>query len=159
MATVEPEAATRVGRWNLPAIHIEGPNVFSERHQKASGGTHRRRRPSLAEVAGAAASSTQPVFDLYLLARLSVEEAADGESLDDQVRQGRRDASAVLGVPEERITFVEADPDAIRDVAGPLVRVSATYISGAVPWEQRRDLREVIELARAEVEARGSFRD
>ena len=149
MATVEPEAATLVEHRTLAAINAEGPNVFSEKHQNRQHGIRRRRRRSLAEVAGAAASSTQPVFDLYLLARLSVEEAADGESLDDQVRQGRRDAAAVLGVEEDRITFVQTDPDAIREAAGPLVRISATYISGAVPWEQRRDLREVIELAHA----------
>jgi DNA invertase Pin-like site-specific DNA recombinase len=100
-------------------------------------------------VVGAAASDTYPVFDLYLLARLSVQEAADGESLDDQVCQGKRDAAAVLGVEENEVAFVDADPDAIREWTGPLVRVSATYISGGAPWEQRADLREVIELARA----------
>jgi hypothetical protein len=66
-------------------------------------------------VAGAAASETCPVFDLYLLARLSVQEAVDGESLDDQVSLGKRDAAAVLGIEQDRIAFVDADPDAIRD--------------------------------------------
>ncbi len=124
-------------------------HVFLERPQEPSSNTRHRRRPSAAEVAGAAASDTYPVFDLYLLARLSVQEAVDGESLDDQVSQGKRDAAAVLGIEEDRITFVDADPDVIGELTGPLVRVSATYISGGAPWEQRGDLREIIELARA----------
>ncbi len=109
--------------------------------------TRHRRRPSAAEVAGAA--DTYPVFDLYLLARLSLQEAVDGESLDAQVGQGKRDAAEVLGIEQGGITFVDADPHAIRELTEPLVRVSATYISGGAPWEQRADLREVIELARA----------
>ncbi len=124
-------------------------HVFLERPQEACRSTRHRRRPSAAEVAGAAASDAVPVFDLYLLARLSVQEAVDGESLDDQVCQGKRDAAAVLGIEQDRIAFVDADPDAIGEVTGPLVRVSATYISGGASWEQRADLREVIELARA----------
>ncbi len=124
-------------------------HVFLDRPQEACGSTRHRRRPSAAEVAGAAASDTYPVFDLYLLARLSVQEAVDGESLDDQVCQGKRDAAEVLGIEQDRIAFVDADPVAIREGTGPLVRVSATYISGGAPWEQRGDLREVIELARA----------
>jgi hypothetical protein len=122
---------------------------FLERPQEAGGRTWHRRRPSAAEVADAAASDTYPVFDLYLLARLSVQEAVDGESLDDQVNLGKRDAAAVLRIEQDQIAFVDADPDAIRERTGPLVRVSATYISGGAPWEQRADLREVIELARA----------
>ncbi len=124
-------------------------HVFLERPQEPSSNTRHRRRPSAAEVAGAAAADTYPVFDLYLLARLSAQEAADGESLDDQVCQGKRDAAAVLGVEEDEVAFVDDDPDAIRELTGPLVRASATYISGGAPWEQRGDLREVIELARA----------
>ncbi len=44
---------------------------------------------------------------------------------------------------------MDSDPDAIRHLTGPRVRVSATNISGGAPWEQRADLREVIALARA----------
>ncbi|MDQ6879762.1 MAG: recombinase family protein [Candidatus Dormibacteraeota bacterium] len=44
---------------------------------------------------------------------------------------------------------MDADPNAIRELRRPLVRVSATYISGGAPWDQRGDLREIIELARA----------
>ncbi len=124
-------------------------HAFLERPQDAGGRTRHRRRRLAAEVAGAAASDTYPVFDLYLLARLSVQEAVDGESLDAQVCQGKRDAAQVLGIEQDRIGFVDADPDAIRVLTRPLVRVSATYISGGAPWEQRADLREVIELARA----------
>jgi len=56
--------------------------------------------------------------DLYLLARLSVQEAADGESLDDQVRQGKRDAAEVLGIEQEKVAFVETNPDAIHELTG-----------------------------------------
>ncbi len=124
-------------------------HLFAERPEEPWRSARRRRRPSAAEVAGPAASDPDPVFDLYLLARLSVQEAVDGESLDAQVFQGKRDAAAILGIEQDRIAFVDADPDAIRKPTGPLVRVSATYISGGAPWEQRGDLREVIALARA----------
>jgi hypothetical protein len=45
--------------------------------------------------------------------RVSVEEAAAGENLEDQVRRGKRDAADVLVGEDDRITFVEADSDAI----------------------------------------------
>jgi len=108
-------------------------HLFVERPQEACVCTRRRRRPSAAEVAGAAASETCPVFDLYLLARLSVQEAVDGESLDDQVSLGKRDAAAVLGIEQDRIAFVDADPDAIRERNGPLVRAARATSPGVRP--------------------------
>ncbi len=81
--------------------------VFLEPPQEPGSNIRQRRRPSVAEVAGAAASDAYLVFDLYLLARLSVQEAADGESLDDQVRQGKRDAAEVLGIEQDKVAFVE----------------------------------------------------
>ncbi len=69
------------------------------------------------------------------MARLLVQEAVDGASLEAQVCQGKRDAAEVLGIEQDRIAFVDADPDGVRKPRGPLVRVSGTYIYGG-PSEQ-----------------------
>lgn len=89
-------------------------------------------------------------FDLHILCRLSVTESEDGESLEAQIAEAKRDAAAVLGVEVERITFVES-PAVGRpaDAATPAVKVSAGYISGGSLWEQRQDLRDVLDDARA----------
>jgi hypothetical protein len=105
--------------------------------QRESSVARRRRRPSISEVVGAAARGAGPVFDLYLLARLSAQELAEGHSLEDQIREGKRDAAVVLGVDQDRITFVDGDPSSSLGYQGPVVRVSATYISGAAPWERK----------------------
>ena len=103
-----------------PVRHTSGSKVRTrwQTDPLASRVTRRQRRPSVAEVASAA--GTEPVIDLYLLCRLSVQEAVDGESLEAQVRQAKSDAADVLGFAADRITFVEADSDAIPEVAGPI---------------------------------------
>lgn len=96
------------------------------------------------------ATLTAAPFDLHILCRLSVTESEDGESLEAQIAEAKRDAAAVLGVEVERVTFVES-PTLGRpaDAATPAVKVSAGYISGGSLWEQRQDLRDVLDDARA----------
>ena len=91
-----------------------------------------------------------PPFDLHILCRLSVAESQDGESLEAQVAQAKRDAAAILGAEGDRITFVES-PQGERpaDATKPVVKVSAGYISGGSLWEQRQDLLDVLNDARA----------
>ena len=89
-------------------------------------------------------------FDLHILCRLSVAESEDGESLEAQIAEAKRDAATVLGVDIERITFVESPQlECPADAPTPAVKVSAGYISGGSLWEQRQDLRDVLDDARA----------
>jgi hypothetical protein len=65
-----------------------------------------------------------------------VQEAVDGASLEAQVCQGKRDAAEVLGIEQDRIAFVDADPDGVRKPRGPLVRVSL-HLRGAIGADRR----------------------
>ena len=77
-------------------------------------------------------------------------ESEDGESLEAQIAEAKRDAATVLGVDIERITFVESPQlECPADAPTPAVKVSAGYISGGSLWEQRQDLRDVLDDARA----------
>jgi DNA invertase Pin-like site-specific DNA recombinase len=91
-----------------------------------------------------------PPFDLHILCRLSVAESEDGESLEAQVAQAKRDAATLMSTDEASITFVEA-PQVERPAGAdsPVVKVSACYISGGSLWEQRQDLQDVLDDARA----------
>ena len=95
------------------------------------------------------AAPTAAPFDLHILCRLSVTESEDGESLEAQVAEAKRDAAAVLGVDVERVTFVESPQFEPQADEAHVVKVSAGYISGGSLWEQRQDLREVLDDARA----------
>jgi len=96
-------------------------------------------------------SATAPVaaFDLHILCRLSVTESEDGESLEAQIAQAKQDAAVVLGVDLDRIAFVESPQLEPPPEAATAVKVSARYISGGSSWEQRQDLQDVLDDARA----------
>jgi len=90
-----------------------------------------------------------PPFDLHILCRLSVAESEDGESLEAQVDQAKRDAAQVLATDLDRITFVSGpNTDRPPGPSGPVVKVSACYISGGSSWDERRDLQDVLDDAR-----------
>jgi DNA invertase Pin-like site-specific DNA recombinase len=89
-------------------------------------------------------------FDLHVVCRLSTQEAADGESLEAQVAQARRDAAVILEVPEADIVFVRgAGTGAMAPAGRKIVKISACHISGGTQWEERQDLQDVLQDARA----------
>jgi hypothetical protein len=90
------------------------------------------------------------VFDLHIICRLSTQEAADGESLEAQVAQAKRDAASILETNEAAIHFVQGPGvgPAVKD-GNPVVKVSACHISGGTEWEDREDLQEILNDARA----------
>jgi len=89
-------------------------------------------------------------FDLHVICRLSTQEAADGESLEVQVRQAKHDAAVILETNEADIAFVEGPGSRPIVLNGKkAVKVSACYISGGTGWEDRQDLQEILNDARA----------
>ena len=90
------------------------------------------------------------VFDLHIICRLSTQEAADGESLEAQVTQAKHDAAIILETSEADIVFVDGFGSRPSGTNGKrVVKVSACHISGGTDWEDRQDLQEVLNDARA----------
>ena len=90
------------------------------------------------------------VFDLHIICRLSTQEAADGESLEAQVNQAKHDAAIILEASEADIVFVHGlESRPIGTNGKRVVKVSACHISGGTDWDDRQDLQEVLNDARA----------
>jgi DNA invertase Pin-like site-specific DNA recombinase len=95
--------------------------------------------------------ASAPPFDLHIVCRLSVKEAADGESLEAQVALAKEHAQRVLGCARDDLIFVE-QPEAqtLQPPAGKrIVKVSSCYVSGGTQWDERLDLQDVMNDARA----------
>lgn len=96
-------------------------------------------------------SASASPYDLHIVCRLSVKEAADGESLEAQVALAKDHAQRVLGCDRDDLVFVDK-PEAQPIQAPPgkrLVKVSSCYISGGTAWDERLDLQDVLNDARA----------
>src|ERR1700730_13652502 len=90
------------------------------------------------------------VFDLHIICRLSTQDAADRESLEAQVTQAKHDAAIILEASEADIVFVHGLGSRPIGTNGKrVVKVSACHISGGTDWDDRQDLQEILNDARA----------